>query len=70
LHDPGRARTQKPIVVGKGGDMIKQIDGSSTALEAHFETRVPRSSRQSEVECQPRQGADEINIQNRGRSTD
>jgi GTPase len=33
--------SQKGIVVGKGGDMIKQIGtGARLALEAHFETRV------------------------------
>jgi GTP-binding protein Era len=33
--------SQKPIVVGKGGEMIKQIGTAARAeLEAHFETRV------------------------------
>jgi GTPase len=61
--------SQKPIVVGKGGDMIKQIGtGARLALEAHFETRVFLDLH-VKVKSEWRNDErvlDEINIQNKG----
>ncbi len=61
--------SQKPIVVGKGGDMIKQIGTAARlALEAHFETRVFLDLHvkvKSEWRNDERM-LDEINRQNRG----
>jgi GTP-binding protein Era len=61
--------SQKGIVVGKGGDMIKQIGtGARLALEAHFAARVyldlhvkVRSEWRNDERV-----LDEINLQNRG----
>ena len=65
--------SQKGIVVGKGGDMIKQIGTAARlALEAHFETRVFLDLH-VKVKSEWRNDErvlDEINIQNRGASTD
>jgi GTPase len=61
--------SQKGIVVGKGGDMIKQIGTAARlALEAHFETRVFLDLHvkvKSEWRNDER-ALDEINNQNRG----
>jgi len=63
--------SQKPIVVGKGGDMIKQIGTAARlALEAHFETRVFLDLH-VKVKSEWRNDErvlDEITIQNKGRS--
>jgi GTP-binding protein Era len=63
--------SQKPILVGKGGDMIKQIGTSARlALEAHFETRVFLDLH-VKVKSEWRNDErvlDEITIQNKGRS--
>ena len=65
--------SQKGIVVGKGGEMIKQIGTvARLALEAHFETRVFLDLH-VKVKSEWRNDErvlDEINIQNRGASTD
>ncbi len=62
--------SQKGIVVGKGGDMIKQIGTAARiALEAHFESRVFLDLHvkvKSEWRNDER-ALDEINLQNRGR---
>ena len=64
--------SQKGIVVGKGGDMIKQIGTAARlALEAHFETRVFLDLH-VKVKSEWRDDErvlDEISIQNRGGST-
>jgi GTPase len=61
--------SQKGIVVGKGGDMIKQIGTAARlALEAHFETKVFLDLHvkvKSEWRNDER-ALDEINTQNRG----
>ena len=61
--------SQKGIVVGKGGDMIKQIGTAARlGLEAHFETRVFLDLHvkvKSEWRNDER-ALDEINLQNRG----
>jgi GTP-binding protein Era len=61
--------SQKGIVVGKGGDMIRQIGTASrVALEAHFDTRVYLDLHvkvKSEWRNDERM-LDEINLQNRG----
>ena len=61
--------SQKGIVVGKGGDMIKQIGTAARrALEAHFEMRVFLDLHvkvKSEWRNDER-ALDEINLQNRG----
>jgi GTP-binding protein Era len=61
--------SQKAIVVGKGGDMIKQIGTTArAALEAHFESRVFLDLHvkvKSEWRNDER-ALDEINLQNRG----
>ena len=61
--------SQKAIVVGKGGDMIKQIGTAARiALEAHFESRVFLDLHvkvKSEWRNDER-ALDEINLQNRG----
>ena len=61
--------SQKGIVVGKGGEMIKQIGTAARlALEAHFETRVFLDLH-VKVKSEWRNDErvlDEINIQNRG----
>ena len=51
--------SQKPIVVGKGGAMIKAIGTAARAeLEEHFEQRVlPRPARQGEVRVARRRAA-------------
>ena len=52
LHDLRRAAdSQKPIVIGRAGDMIKRIGTAARLeLERFFETKVyPRSPRQSEA---------------------
>jgi GTP-binding protein Era len=63
--------SQKAIVVGKGGDMIKQIGTAARlGLEAHFETRVFLDLH-VKVKSQWRDDErtlDEINVQNRGGS--
>jgi GTPase len=60
--------SQKGIVVGKGGDMIKQIGiGARAALEAHFESRVFLDLH-VKVKSEWRNDErvlDEINVQNR-----
>jgi len=65
--------SQKGIVVGKGGDMIKQIGTAARlGLEAHFETRVFLDLH-VKVKSEWRNDErvlDEINIQNRGASTE
>ena len=65
--------SQKGIVVGKGGEMIKQIGTAARlGLEAHFETRVFLDLH-VKVKSEWRNDErvlDEINIQNRGASTD
>jgi len=65
--------SQKGIVVGKGGEMIKQIGTAARlGLEAHFETRVFLDLH-VKVKSEWRNDErvlDEINIQNRGSSTD
>ncbi len=65
--------SQKGIVVGKGGEMIKQIGTvARLALEAHFETRVFLDLH-VKVKSEWRNDErvlDEINIQNRGASRD
>ena len=65
--------SQKGIVVGKGGEMIKQIGTAARlGLEAHFETRVFLDLH-VKVKSEWRNDErvlDEINIQNRGVSTD
>jgi GTPase len=65
--------SQKPIVVGKGGAMIKQIGTAARlGLEAHFETRVFLDLH-VKVKSEWRNDErvlDEIDMQNRGRSTD
>jgi GTPase len=61
--------SQKAIVLGKGGDMIKQIGTAARiALEAHFESRVfldlhvkVKSEWRNDVRT-----LDEINLQNKG----
>ena len=41
LHDLGRAGVQKPIVIGRGGEMIKRIGTEARQdLERFFETKV------------------------------
>jgi GTPase len=61
--------SQKPIVVGRGGDMIKQIGTAARLeLEAHFESRVFLDLHvkvKSEWRNDER-ALDEINVQNRG----
>jgi GTP-binding protein Era len=61
--------SQKAIIVGRGGDMIKQIGTAARiALEAHFETRVFLDLHvkvKSEWRNDER-ALDEINLQNRG----
>jgi GTPase len=61
--------SQKGIVVGKGGEMIKQIGTAARlALEAHFESRVFLDLH-VKVKSQWRNDErvlDEINLQNRG----
>jgi len=61
--------SQKGIVIGKGGDMIKQIGTAARAgLEAHFETRVFLDLH-VKVKSEWRNDErvlDEINLQNRG----
>jgi GTP-binding protein Era len=61
--------SQKGIVVGKGGDMIKQIGTAARlALEAHFEARVYLDLH-VKVKSEWRNDErvlDEINLQNRG----
>ena len=61
--------SQKGIVVGKGGDMIKQIGTAARiALEAHFESRVYLDLH-VKVKSEWRNDErvlDEINLQNRG----
>jgi GTP-binding protein Era len=61
--------SQKPIVVGRGGDMIKRIGTAArVALEAHFETRVYLDLH-VKVKSEWRNDErllDEINLQNRG----
>jgi GTP-binding protein Era len=61
--------SQKGIVVGKGGDMIKQIGTAArAALEAHFESRVFLDLH-VKVKAEWRDNErllDEINLQNRG----
>jgi GTP-binding protein Era len=61
--------SQKGIVVGRGGDMIKQIGTAArVALEAHFETRVFLDLH-VKVKSEWRNDErvlDEINVQNRG----
>ena len=61
--------SQKGIVVGKGGDMIKQIGTAARiALEAHFEARVFLDLH-VKVKSEWRNDErilDEINLQNRG----
>jgi GTP-binding protein Era len=61
--------SQKAIVVGKAGDMIKRIGSAArTALEAHFESRVFLDLHvkvKSEWRNDERT-LDEINLQNRG----
>jgi GTPase len=61
--------SQKPIVVGKGGDMIKQIGSAArVALETHFESKVFLDLHvkvKSEWRNDERT-RDEINLQNRG----
>jgi GTP-binding protein Era len=61
--------SQKGIVVGKGGDMIKQIGTAARlALEAHFESRVFLDLH-VKVRAEWRNDArvlDEISLQNRG----
>ena len=63
--------SQKGIVVGKGGDMIKQIGTAArVALEAHFETRVFLDLH-VKVKSEWRNDErvlDEITLQNKGRS--
>ncbi len=65
--------SQKGIVVGKGGDMIKQIGTAARlALEAHFETHVFLDLH-VKVKSEWRNDErvlDEISIQNRGASTE
>lgn len=61
--------SQKGIVVGKGGDMVKQIGSAARiALEAHFESRVFLDLH-VKVKSEWRNDErilDEINLQNRG----